>query len=90
MTRPAILYLSDGLLPQGGDGSGLLSSMEEGGGCGTSGDPSARQSCETLDKEDNLPLDHQVDQSQGEDLTLMWTGRPFGGLIADVKRKLPW
>ena len=68
----------------------VLSSMEEGGGCGTSGDPSARQSCETLDKEDHFPLDHQVDHSPGEDLTLMWTGRPFGGLVADVKRKLPW
>ena len=58
--------------------------MEEGGGCGTSGDPSTRQSCETLDKEDHFPLDHQLDQSQGEDLTLMWTGSPFGGLVADV------
>ena len=25
-----------------------------------------------------------------EDISLMRTGRLFGGLIADVKRKLPW
>ena len=30
------------------------------------------------------------DQDHSEDDSLKFTGRLFGGLVADVKRKLPW
>jgi len=33
---------------------------------------------------------HKEDADHGEDDSLQFTGRLFGGLVADVKRKLPW
>ena len=56
----------------------ILNSLEEGKGTDTSGD------------EKQGPYEDIKTIEEQEDLTLVWTGRPFRGLIADVKRKLPW
>ena len=44
------------------------------------------------DDEDDLTLfnSKKEDTDHTEDDSLQFTRRPFGGLIADVKRKLPW
>ena len=33
---------------------------------------------------------HQEKKEIGEDESLQFTGRLFGGLMADIRRKLPW
>jgi len=43
------------------------------------------------DEEDDLFLKNNKDEKDhGDDDSLQFTGQLFGGLIADVKRKLPW
>ncbi|XP_076990732.1 electrogenic sodium bicarbonate cotransporter 4 isoform X2 [Tamandua tetradactyla] len=64
----------------GGSGSSGAAGGGGGGPSGGAGGPSGRSSAD----DGEMPAVHEV----GEEL--IWTGRFFGGLCLDVKRKLPW
>ncbi|XP_075413036.1 electrogenic sodium bicarbonate cotransporter 4 [Tenrec ecaudatus] len=63
----------------GGSDGGPPAGSCSGGGGGGAGGPSGGAG-----DEDEMPAVHEI----GEEL--LWTGRFFGGLCLDIKRKLPW
>ncbi|XP_045142515.1 electrogenic sodium bicarbonate cotransporter 4 [Echinops telfairi] len=63
----------------GGSGGGGGGPPAGGGGGGGAGGPGGGAA-----DEDEMPAVHEI----GEEL--LWTGRFFGGLCLDIKRKLPW
>ncbi|XP_003793433.1 electrogenic sodium bicarbonate cotransporter 4 isoform X3 [Otolemur garnettii] len=64
-----------------GGGGGMAAGGGGGGGCGAGGSGTSGASG---GDDGEMPAVHEV----GEEL--IWTGRFFGGLRLDIKRKLPW
>ncbi|XP_053443780.1 electrogenic sodium bicarbonate cotransporter 4 isoform X5 [Nycticebus coucang] len=64
-----------------GGGGGMAAGGGGGGGCGAGGSGTSGASG---GDDGEMPAVHEV----GEEL--IWTGRFFGGLLLDIKRKLPW